>query len=140
MSRTRTITTILAVALLTAVSLGARVTSQAPQRPAPAPADLVLRGGRIITLDDRTPNAQALAARNGAVVAIGSDADIARYVGPATQVVDLAGQTAIPGFIEGHGHFNGVGEGKLNLDLMNTKSWEEIVHQVALAVEKAKPG
>jgi predicted amidohydrolase YtcJ len=140
MSRTRTITTILAVALLTAVSLGARVTSQAPQGPAPAPADLVLRGGRIITLDDRTPNAQALAARNGAVVAIGSDADIARYVGPATQVVDLAGQTAIPGFIEGHGHFNGVGEGKLNLDLMNTKSWEEIVHQVALAVEKAKPG
>jgi predicted amidohydrolase YtcJ len=140
MSRTRSITTILAVALLTAVSLGARVTSQAPQGPAPAPADLVLRGGRIITLDDRTPNAQALAARNGAVVAIGSDADVARFVGPNTQVIDLAGQTAIPGFIEGHGHFNNLGQGKMNLDLMNTKSWEEIIHQVALAVEKAKPG
>jgi predicted amidohydrolase YtcJ len=140
MSRTRTITTILALALLTAVSLGARVTSQAPQGPAPAPADLVLRGGRIITLDDRTPNAQALAARDGAIVAIGSDAEIARFVGPATQVVDLAGQTAIPGFIEGHGHFNNVGQGKMNLELMNTKSWEEIVHQVALAVERAKPG
>ena len=140
MSRTRTVTTILAAALFTAVSLGARVTSQAPQGPAPAPADLVLRGGRIITLDDRTPNAQALAARNGAVVAVGSDADVARFVGPNTQVIDLAGQTAIPGFIEGHGHFNNLGQGKMNLDLMNTKSWEEIIHQVALAVEKAKPG
>ena len=46
----------------------------------------------------------------------------------------------MPGFIEGHGHFTGIGEGKLNLELMNTKSWDEIVHMVAQAVEKAKPG
>ena len=37
----------------------------------------------------------------------------------------------MPGFIEGHGHFTGIGEGKLNLELMNTKSWDEIVHMVA---------
>ncbi len=134
------LSTVLTAALIGAAGLGATVISQAPQAPAPVPADLVLRGGRIITLDDRTPSAQALAARDGAIVALGSDADIARFVGPNTQVVDLAGQTAIPGFIEGHGHFNGIGEGKLNLDLMSTKSWEEIVHQVALAVERAKPG
>jgi predicted amidohydrolase YtcJ len=46
----------------------------------------------------------------------------------------------MPGFIEGHGHFTGLGEGKLNLELQNTKSWDEIVHMVALAAEKAKPG
>jgi predicted amidohydrolase YtcJ len=108
--------------------------------PQVAPADLVLRGGRIITLDAQTPAAQALAARNGAIVAIGTDAAIAPYIGPNTQVVDLNGQTAIPGFIEGHGHFNNIGESKMNLELLNTKSWEEIVHMVALAVEKAKPG
>ena len=46
----------------------------------------------------------------------------------------------MPGFIEGHGHFTGLGDSKLNLELLNTKSWDEIVHMVALAAEKAKPG
>jgi predicted amidohydrolase YtcJ len=110
------------------------------QGPAPVPADLVLRGGRIVTLDARVPEAQAIAARGGAIVAVGTNADIARFVGPATQVIELNGQFAMPGFIEGHGHFTGIGENKLNLDLMNTKSWDEIVHMVALAAEKAKPG
>ena len=104
------------------------------------PADLVLRGGRIVTLDPAVPEAQALAARNGAIVAIGSNADVERYVGASTQVIDLGGQLAIPGFIEGHGHFTGIGEGKMNLELMPTKSWDEIVQMVAQAVEKAKPG
>jgi len=108
--------------------------------PAAAPADLVLRNGRLITLDDRVPTAQALAASRGRIVALGSNADIAAYVGPSTQVIDLGGQTAIPGFIEGHGHFTGIGENRINLDLMNTKSWDEIVHMVADAVEHARPG
>ena len=112
---------------------------QAP-RPQTAPADLVLRGGRIVTLDDRTPEAQALAASGGKIVAVGSNADIAAYVGPSTQVIELGGQLAIPGFIEGHGHFTGIGENRINLDLMDTRSWDEIVHMVADAVEHAKPG
>ena len=123
--------------LVVVFAIAAAGTQGAPQV---APADLVLRGGRIITLDAQTPAAEALAARNGAIVAIGTAAAIAPYIGPNTQVIDLKGQTAIPGFIEGHGHFNNLGESKLNLELQNTKSWEEIVHMVALAVEKAKPG
>lgn len=128
---------ILAATLLAAVALGATITGQAPQIP---PADLVLRGGKIITLDATTPDATALAARNGAIVALGTDAAVARFIGPATQVIDLNGQLAVPGLIEGHGHFTGVGENRINLDFMNTKSWDEIVHMVAEAVEKAKPG
>ena len=136
---------ITAAVLLAAVIGGVHLTSHASQAPPPPqaqaePADLVLRNGRIVTLDDRAPEAQALAARGGRIVAVGSTADLARYVGPNTQVIDLNGQFAMPGFIEGHGHFTGIGEGKLNLDLMNTKSWDEIVHMVAEAVEKAKPG
>jgi len=104
------------------------------------PADLVLRGGKIVTLDTAQPEVQALAARNGAIVALGSNADVERFVGSTTQVIDLNGQLAIPGFIEGHGHFPGIGENKMNLDLMGTKSWDEIVQMVAQAVEKAKPG
>ena len=55
-------------------------------------------------------------------------------------MIDLGGQLAIPGFIEGHGHFTGIGENRINLDLMATKSWDEIVQMVAQAVEKARPG
>src|SRR6266852_5709912 len=93
------------------------------QTPQTAPADRVLRGGRIVTVDDRTPEAQALAASGGTIVAIGSNADIAKHIGPSTQVIELGGQLAIPGLIEGHGHFTGVGENRVNLDLMSTRSW-----------------
>lgn len=123
--------TVIVVAFLVVIS---------QQGPAVAPADLVLRGGRVVTLDARVPEAQAIASRGGAIVAVGTNAEVARFVGPATQVIELNGQFAMPGFIEGHGHFTGIGEGKLNLELMSTKSWDEIVHMVALAVEKAKPG
>jgi len=138
MNRKKIVAAVFASALVGVVALGVSVAGQtAPQV---APADLVLRGGRIITLDDGTPAAQALAARNGAIVFVGSNADVAKFVAPSTRVINLLGQTAIPGFIEGHGHFTGVGENKINLDLMKTKSWQEIVTQVSLAVEKAKPG
>jgi predicted amidohydrolase YtcJ len=104
------------------------------------PADLVLRGGRLVTLDDRVPEAQALAARDGRIVAVGSDAEIAEHIGPSTQVIDLNGQFAMPGFIEGHGHFTGIGEYQSNLELLDATSWDQIVQSVAQAVEKAKPG
>jgi predicted amidohydrolase YtcJ len=106
----------------------------------PAPADLVLRGGRIVTLDDRQPEVEALAARDGRIVAIGTTAAIAPYVGASTQVIELNTWFAMPGFIEGHGHFTGIGENKMNLDLARTTSWDEIVGMVAQAVQDAKPG
>ena len=103
-------------------------------------ADLVLRGGRIVTLDDKIPEAEALAARDGRIVAIGTAAEIAPYVGPSTEVIELHTRFAMPGFIEGHGHFTGIGENKMNLDLVRTTSWDEIVQAVARAVANARPG
>ena len=47
---------------------------------------------------------------------------------------------AIPGFIEGHGHFTGVGEFRMGLDLREARTWDDIVAQVARAVKQAKPG
>ena len=110
---------ILTLGLSLAAVAGVGVVSQAAQTP---PADLVLRNGRIVTVDDRVPEAQAVAARAGKIVAVGTNADIARYVGASTRVIDLGGQLAIPGLIEGHGHFTGIGENRINLDLMSTKS------------------
>ncbi len=119
-----------------AMGAGAHFAAQAPV----PPADLVLRNGRIVTLDATTPDAQALAARGGHIVAVGTNAQIQRYVGTSTQVIDLAGQLATPGFIEGHGHFTGIGQMKLGLELQNAKTWDDIVAMVADAVKQAKPG
>ena len=104
------------------------------------PATLVLTNGKILTVDESLPEVQAIAIRGDRVAALGTVADIRRYVGPSTEVIDLQGQLAIPGFIEGHGHFTGVGEAELNLKLMPTTSWDQIVSMVADAARTAKPG
>jgi hypothetical protein len=106
----------------------------------PEPADLVLLGGTIVTGDDSIPEGQALAARGGRVVAVGTDKEIRRYVGDSTEVVELKGATAIPGFIEGHAHYAGVGQAKLQLDLTKAANWDEIVSMVQAAVAQAQPG
>ena len=105
-----------------------------------ARADLVLRGGRIITLDQSIPDAQALAAREGRIVAIGSTEDVAPHIGWWTRVIDLDGYVAVPGFIEGHGHFAGLGEYQMGIDLRDTASWEQVVEMVGREVARAKPG
>jgi len=107
---------------------------------APAPADLVLRGGKIVTVDDKVPEAQALAVVGDTIAAVGSDADIARYIGPSTRVIDLKGAIAVPGLIDGHAHFTGVGEAAMNLKLAQAKDWNEIVRMVGDAAKTAKPG
>jgi predicted amidohydrolase YtcJ len=104
------------------------------------PVDLILINGRIVTADDGRPEAEAIAVRGDVIAAVGTTAEIRAMAGPSTRVIDLEGQLAIPGFIEGHGHFTGLGNGLMNLNLMPTKSWDEIVTMVATAVETAKPG
>ncbi len=105
-----------------------------------APATLVVTNGRILTVEDSLPEAQAIAVRGDRIVALGSAADMRRYIGPATEVIDVRGQLVVPGLIEGHGHFNGVGEAELNLKLMPTTSWDQIVSMVGDAAKIAKPG
>src|SRR5271165_505791 len=104
------------------------------------PADLVLRNGKIVTLEQSAPEAQGLATRGGKIVAIGSNKAVDALVRPSTLVIDLNGRLAIPGFIEGHGHFTALGASKTMLDLRDAKSWDEIVAMVAAAAKEAKPG
>jgi len=106
----------------------------------PAPATLVLRNGKVVTVDARVPEAQAIAIRGDRVAAVGTNDSMQPFIGPSTQVIDLRGQLAIPGLIESHGHFMGFGQSKLTLDLMDVKDWDEIVAMVAAAVKQAKPG
>ena len=126
----------LIVTALTAVS----ALPPAPQQPPAQPADLVVTNAKIVTVEDGMPEVQAIAVGGDRIQALGTSDDIKRYIGSSTQVIDAQGQLVIPGFIESHGHFNGVGDAALNLKLMPTKSWGEIVAMVAEAVRKAKPG
>ena len=104
-----------------------------------APADLVLTNGKIVMVE--TPaEAQAIASRGSRIVAIGTTAEMKPHIGPRTQVIDLQGQLVIPGFVEGHGHFTGVGQSRLQLNLMKVKTWDEIVAMVERAVKQARPG
>jgi predicted amidohydrolase YtcJ len=100
-------------------------------------ADLVLRNGKIVTVDDSHPEAQAIAALGDTILAVGSNDEISRYIGRETEVVDLDGQLAIPGFIESHAHFMGIGGAKLQLDLMHVANWDEIVAMVQSVVGDA---
>ena len=76
-----------------------------------AGADLIVINGRVRTMDDDNPAAEAIAVKDGAIVAIGSRATIEALKGPATKIIDAKGGSVIPGFIEAHMHlFSGGAE------------------------------
>jgi predicted amidohydrolase YtcJ len=102
--------------------------------------DLVLLGGNILTMDQAHPTAEAIAIRGDRIQAVGSNESIRKYIGDSTEVIDLEGRFAMPGLIEGHGHFVGLGESLMMLDLSQAKSWEEIVEQVAAAAQVVPSG
>lgn len=68
-------------------------------------ADRIYVGGTIFTVNDSQPRVEAVAMANGRIVAVGSRADVLTCRGEQTEVVDLAGRTLVPGFIDGHSHF-----------------------------------
>lgn len=105
-----------------------------------SPADMIISGGTIYTSDDKNPTVEAVAVANGKIVFAGTSAEAQKYKGEQTQVVDLQGTTMTPGFIESHGHMMGLGYSEMELNLMDTKSWDEIVERVKMAASKAKPG
>src|ERR1035441_7951928 len=65
----------------------------------------VIFGGDIITMDENNPTAEAVAVKDGLVLAVGSKSDVLKTKGVATQIIDLGGRTMLPGFIDGHSHF-----------------------------------
>lgn len=104
------------------------------------PADIIFTGGVIYTVNDQQPVVEAVAVKGNKILALGTAEEMEKFKGEKTQVVDLQGKTMTPGFIEGHAHIMGVGYNELNLDLMNVKSYEEMVDKVREAVAKAQPG
>jgi predicted amidohydrolase YtcJ len=75
-------------------------------RGADSMAQLVIFGGPIVTVDDARPTVEAVAVKDGKIAAVAAKSEIfAKWVGPETRLLDLAGKTLLPGFIDAHGHF-----------------------------------
>ncbi len=103
-------------------------------------AELIIRNGTIYTGNDNQPQAEAVGVVGDTIAFAGTEAEAEAWIGNQTRIMDLEGKTMTPGFIEGHAHFMGVGENKLNLDLLGATSYREITQKVAEAAKKAKPG
>jgi predicted amidohydrolase YtcJ len=106
----------------------------------PRQADLVLTGGNIVTVDAQNRIVQALAIHSGRISAVGSEAEVARQIGPATRVVRLAGKVVVPGFIEGHVHSVGVAQGTHGPEYAELSSIAEIQAWIRRRAQALPPG
>ena len=104
------------------------------------PATLVLRNANVYTAEDAHPRAQAVAVRGDSIIFVGSNADVARYIGPQTKTLDLAGATVLPGLTDAHYHFLGVGQRELSFNLEGTASLDELLARLKQRVAQHKPG
>lgn len=102
-------------------------------------ADLVVNLGRFWTGDPGRPWAGSVAARGGEIVAVGSREEVARFVGPATRVIDRPEAFGMPGLIDAHVHLSDLGAGLEEIDLRGVASLDEVARRVAAKV-RATPG
>ena len=113
--------------------------TQAAALPPLAPADLILIGGKV-WVGKGLPEAAALAIRGETIAAVGSEAEVLRWKGPATRVVDLKGRRVVPGFNDAHLHFASGGFGLLSLDLRSAKDESEMAARLERFAEGLPPG
>jgi len=99
------------------------------------PADLIVTNARIYTVDENRPMAEAMAIRDGMVIFVGSARGAEVYAGQQTERLDLDGKTVIPGMVDAHVHLSGLGVALRNVDLVGTRSYEEVIARV---VERAR--
>ncbi len=103
-------------------------------------ADTILINGNIYTVNEENPTAEALAIKDDKIVEIGTTDAIKALADERTKVIDLEGKFTMPGFIEGHAHFSGLGKSLMNLNFLRSESWEEIVGMVAERAKTTKEG
>ena len=94
------------------------------------PADAVYTNGKIYTVDEAQPWAEAIAVRNGEFIVVGSNADVEAVIGENTAVTDLGGRMAMPGFIDTHVHIMGASIGKANLYLSNPNDIDAMLAEI----------
>ena len=103
-------------------------------------ADLIVTNANIYTVDDDRPRAEALAVRGGRVEFVGSRREALALRGPATRILDAGGHTIIPGMVDAHGHLLELGLSLRQVDLVGTRSYDEVVARVAARAKGAPAG
>ncbi|MBI3208483.1 MAG: amidohydrolase [Candidatus Solibacter usitatus] len=103
-------------------------------------ADLILRNGKIWTVNDKQPPAQAVACRNGLIVAVGSNGEIDALAGAGTRAIDLKGRLLLPGFNDSHVHFFTGGEELSGVQLRDARSEKEFRDRIAAFARKLPKG
>lgn len=103
-------------------------------------ADMAFTNAVVYTVEGPSTTAEALASRAGRIVYVGSSEGLASWIGPNTRVIDLAGKTVTPGFIESHAHLRGLGHSLQILQLASLNNYEAMVALVAAAVESTPKG
>lgn len=121
--------------LLLATPLLALATTASAQAP-----DLIVTNARIYTIDQNRPVVDAMAIRNGRIVATGPSRLIGAMKGASTQVLDLGGKTVVPGMIDAHVHLMGLGQGLRTVDLRGSTSYEEVIARVVERAKVTPPG
>src|SRR6201988_2366412 len=103
-------------------------------------ADIVFKNGNIYTANDQSAKAQAIAVKGDKIVFVGTNEAAQKFVGANTRVVDLKGNTVLPGFTDAHQHLSGVGQREMTLNLEGTTSLSDLLAKVKARVDQAKPG
>ena len=103
-------------------------------------ADLIVTNARIYTSDVNRPVAEALAVRGGRIAFVGSNRGALALAGPRTERLDLTGRTVIAGMVDAHAHLLGLGQALRTVDLVGTRSYEEVIARVAERAKTARPG
>jgi len=103
-------------------------------------ADLVVTNARIYTSDMNRPVAEALAVRGGRIAFVGSTRGALALAGPRTERLDLAWKTVITGMVDAHAHLLGLGQALRTVDLVGTRSYDEVIARVVERARTARPG
>src|SRR5215467_13018404 len=130
----------LAGAATAAAASGSSAMAQAPAAPATVAADLILRNGKIITVDSVFTIAQAVAIAADRILAIGPDAAMAPHTGSATRIIDLQGGTVIPGITDGHAHLDREALRDVFPSLGRVRSIGDIKDRIAELARGKRPG
>ena len=103
--------------------------------------DTVLLNGKVVTLDARSTTQEAIAVRDGHIIAVGTTADIRKLAGPATRVIDARGRTVIPGLIDSHLHaIRAALSFSTEVNWIGARSLEEALGRIRAASRTMKPG
>lgn len=110
------------------------------QRASSPAADLIVTNARIYTVDDARPMAAALAIKDGHVQYVGSEGEALALRGPSTRMLDARGNTLIPGIVDAHAHLLGLGLSLANVNLADTRSYDEVIRRVVDRLPRNAPG